>query len=49
MGSRRTLDDYEGDVGDESSGDGGGVVMVEVKMVVIGKEIEEVVLKMEDL
>ena len=41
--------DDEGDVGCWSSGDGGGVVMVKVKMVVMGKEIEEEVVKMEDL
>ena len=33
----------------EVRSDGCGVVMVKVKMVVIGKEIEEVVVKMENL
>ena len=41
--------DDDGDVGCWSSGDEGGVVMVKVKMVVMGREIEEVIVKMEDL
>ena len=38
--------DY-GDVGGWSNGDGGGVVMVRVKVVVVDRETQEVVVMME--
>jgi len=40
------VDDYD-DVGGWSSGDGGGVVMVRVEVVVVERETQEVVVMME--